>query len=143
MAISTIKYDENGRPKRAKYRIVALGNLEHVHWNRGDVYAPVLSMVELRLLTSFAVRNRCRLKSGDIKQAFVQASLPHDEIYVVRPPKGYTQTHPNDTSINLSACRNAPCIFHGNPLPNKPPLYVGVYMDDFIYFSTDPDVEQG
>ena len=27
MAISTLKYDENGQPKRAKYRIVVLGNL--------------------------------------------------------------------------------------------------------------------
>ena len=28
MAIATIKRDENGKPKRAKYRIVALGNLD-------------------------------------------------------------------------------------------------------------------
>ena len=28
MAISTIKFDENGQPKRAKYRIVVLGNLD-------------------------------------------------------------------------------------------------------------------
>ena len=28
IAIPTIKYDENNRPKRAKYRIVVLGNLE-------------------------------------------------------------------------------------------------------------------
>ena len=28
MAISTIKYDELGQPKRAKYRIVALVNLD-------------------------------------------------------------------------------------------------------------------
>ena len=31
MAISTIKCDESGKPKRAKYRIVALGNLDPVH----------------------------------------------------------------------------------------------------------------
>ena len=71
MTISTIKYDENGRPKQAKYCIVALGNLDRVHWNKGNVYAPVLSMIELRLLTAIAVRNRCKLKSGDIKQAFM------------------------------------------------------------------------
>ena len=28
MAISTIKYDEHSQPKRAKYLIVALGNLD-------------------------------------------------------------------------------------------------------------------
>ena len=168
MAISTIKYDENGRPKRAKYRIVALGNLDRFHWSKGDVYAPVLSMIELRLLTSIAVRNGCVMKSGDIKQAFIQASLPPDETYVVRPPKGCTQTHPLElwklrkplyglrraprhwydkfrdllSSINLRPCQNAPCIFHGEILPDKPPLYVGVYVDDFVYFSTCPEVEK-
>ena len=28
MAISTTKYDENGNPSRAKWQIVALGNLD-------------------------------------------------------------------------------------------------------------------
>ena len=167
MALSTIKYDENGRPKRAKYRIVALGNLDRVHWNKGDLYAPVLSMIELRLLTSIAVRNNCVMKSGDVKQAFIQATLPDDEVYVVRPPKGCTHTHPSDlwrlnkplyglrraprhwydkfkkmlTSLDLRPCQNAPCIFHGTLLHDKPPIYIDVYVDDFVYFSTSPEVE--
>ena len=33
MAISTIKYDEHNRPKRAKYRIVVLGNLDYHQWS--------------------------------------------------------------------------------------------------------------
>ena len=167
MAISTIKYDADGLPKRAKYRIVALGNLDRVHWNKGDVYAPVLSMIELRLLTSLAVRNKCILKSGDVKQAFVQATLPEDEVYVVRPPHGCITSSPNEywklnkplyglrraprhwyekfktilTSLHLTPCKNAPCIFHGNIIPDKPPLYIGVYVDDFVYFSTSAEVE--
>ena len=32
MAISTIKYDGDGNPKRCKYRIVALGNLDPHNW---------------------------------------------------------------------------------------------------------------
>lgn len=36
MAISTIKYDGDGKPDRAKYRIVALGNLDPHHWNKDD-----------------------------------------------------------------------------------------------------------
>ena len=139
MAISTIKTDESGKPKRAKYRIVALGNLDPVHWHKGDTYAPVMSLIELRLLTAIAICNKCILKSGDVKQAFVQASLLEDEVYVVRPPKGCLDTHPPDfwrllrplyglrraprhwydkfrsilTSMNLQLCPNAPCIFHG------------------------------
>ena len=167
MAISTIKLDADGNPKRAKYRIVALGNLDRVHWTRGDVYAPVMSMIELRLLTSIAVRKKCTLKCGDVKQAFVQATLPDDELYVLRPPHDCFDTNPTDLwklnkslyglrrapkhwynklqsmlqYINLRPCKNAPCIFHGEILPGHPPLYLGVYVDDFIYFSTDKAVE--
>ena len=167
MAISTIKLDENGKPKRAKYRVVALGNLDPVHWSKCDTYAPVMSMIELRFLTSLAVRNRRILKCGDIKQAFVQATLPPEELYIVRPPKGCLDTHPKDRwklirplyglrrapkhwydkfkvmleSLNLAACPNAPCLFHGHIIPDGPPIYVGIYVDDFVYFSTCPEVE--
>ena len=44
--------------------------------------------------------------------------------------------------MNLTACPNAPCIFHGTILPNKAPIYIGVYVDDFVYFSMDPTVEK-
>ena len=36
MAVSTIKFDENGQPKRAKYRIVALGNVDKNPWSKQD-----------------------------------------------------------------------------------------------------------
>lgn len=37
IAVSTIKYDEHGKSKRAKYRIVALGNLETHNWSKMTV----------------------------------------------------------------------------------------------------------
>ena len=46
------KYDETGQPKRAKYRIVALGNMDPYAWEKSDCYAPVISQLELRLLVS-------------------------------------------------------------------------------------------
>ena len=55
MAISTIKKDENGKPKRCKYRIVVLGNLDNHELTKTDCFAPVLSMPELRLLTNISV----------------------------------------------------------------------------------------
>jgi hypothetical protein len=57
MAIAVIKYDENNRPKRAKFRIVVLGNLDYHQWSKENTYAPVLSQLELRLLTSLAVHH--------------------------------------------------------------------------------------
>ena len=46
MAIATIKRDANGNPQRAKYRIVALGNLDPHKWTKQDCYAPVMSQLE-------------------------------------------------------------------------------------------------
>ena len=42
MAIATIKYDEFNKPKRAKYRLVVLGNLDYHTWSKEDTAAPVL-----------------------------------------------------------------------------------------------------
>ena len=44
-------------------------------------------------------------------------------------------------SLTLQAFPNAPCIFHGKLSPNDPPIYVGIYVDDFVYFSSSPDVK--
>ena len=168
MAISTVKYDEHGKPKRAKYRIVALGNLDPHDWNKQDRFAPVMSLMELRLLTAIAVKHNRPLQSGDFKQTFVQAVLPEDESYVLKPPVGcpltpaktywklqrsiyglkraprhwYNKVSDILQNLNLHPCPNAPCIFKGEVIKGKAPLYLGLYVDDFIYFSTDPTVEK-
>ena len=168
MALAVIKYDENGKPVRAKYRIVALGNLDPHTWTKNDCFAPVLSQMELRLLTAIAVRCKRLLKSGDIVQAFCQSYLPPGENYICRPPAGCPLTPPNTylklkktlyglkrsprhfydlavktlTSIGLQQHPNSPCLFYGTLLPNEPPLYLGLYVDDFVYFSESDNVEK-
>ena len=145
MAISTIKYDEFGTPKRAKYRIVALGNLDPHDWSKQDCFAPVMSLMELRLLTAIAVKHKKPLLSGDFKQAFVQAVLPPEEQYVLKPPVGCPLTPKNTfwllkrsiyglkraprhwydkvslllRSIGLTPCPNSPCIFKGALIEGK------------------------
>eukprot|EP00557_Chaetoceros_sp_GSL56_P002018 CAMPEP_0176495642 /NCGR_PEP_ID=MMETSP0200_2-20121128/10769_1 /TAXON_ID=947934 /ORGANISM="Chaetoceros sp., Strain GSL56" /LENGTH=849 /DNA_ID=CAMNT_0017893541 /DNA_START=929 /DNA_END=3474 /DNA_ORIENTATION=+ len=58
-------------------------------------------------------------------------------------PRHWYETAKNALlQLNLKPCPNAPCIFTGQLLPNKPPIYVGMYVDDFLYFSSDPLVEQ-
>ena len=168
MAISTIKHDGEGQPTRAKYRIVALGNLDPHDWTKQDCFAPVLSQMELRLLTAIAVRNRCVPKTGDITQAFCQSYLPKGEDYVCRPPPGCPIT-PSQTylrlkktlyglkrsprhfyelavktlnSIGMYQHPYSPCLFIGTPIAGEPPLYLGLYVDDFIYFSTNRKVEE-
>ena len=94
MAIATIKYDALVQPKQAKYRIVVLGNHDYHTWSKAATTAPVMSPLELRLLTSLAVFHKQVLKNCDVKQAFVQSSLPENETYFVKPPAGCPKSSP-------------------------------------------------
>jgi hypothetical protein len=168
MAISTIKYDGKGQPTRAKYRIVALGNLDQHAWTKQDCFAPVMSQLELRLLTALAVRKKCIPKTGDVTQAFCQSYLPSDEHYICRPPPGCPLTpkglywrlkktlyglkrsprHFYDLAksillkIGFKVHPASPCLFHGVLIPGQPPIYLGLYVDDFFYFSESRQVEE-
>jgi len=55
MTIATITYDKHNRPKHAKYRLVILVNLDYHTWSKEDTATPVLSQLELHLLTSLSV----------------------------------------------------------------------------------------
>jgi len=42
----------------------------------------------------------------------------------------------------LRQAENSPCLFVGNLLEGHPPIYVGIYVDDIIYFSSSDLVER-
>ncbi len=94
MAIATIKYDQHNKPQRAKYRLAVLGNLYYHTWSKEDTAAPVLSQLELRLLTSLAVYNKHIIKNSDVKQAFIRSTLPSDEEYFLCLPPGGPRSKP-------------------------------------------------
>ena len=94
MAIATIKYDENNRPKWAKYRLVVLGNHDPHTWSKDEIAAPVMRQLELHLLTSLAIYHKRILKNCDVKQAFIQSQLPESEEYFLRPPPGCNRSKP-------------------------------------------------
>jgi hypothetical protein len=52
-------------------------------------------MPVVQLLTAMAVSKKCTLKQGDCKHAFVQSTLPMDEITIIRPPIGCPISAPN------------------------------------------------
>ncbi len=87
MCIFTVKHT-NGIPTRAKRRIVVLENLDQRTWSKSDCFSPVASILMIRLLTTLAVQNNRTLKQGDCKCAFIQASLPAEELTIVKPPIG-------------------------------------------------------
>jgi hypothetical protein len=149
--------------------LVVLGNLDCHTWSKESTSAPVLSQLELRLLTSLAVYYRRVLKNCDVKQAFIQSKLPPNEEYFLRPPPGCPRSQPGQywrllrslyglkwepklwfemlSSSHLKAMglRNSPtspCLFTGVLVPGEPPIFVGIYVDDIIYFSASDSVEQ-
>jgi len=160
----------NDVPTRAKSRIVVLGNFDPRPWTKSDCFSPVVSIPMVRLITALAVHNRCTVKQGDCKFAFIQASLPESELTIAKPPLGcpfsgvrkYWRLKKSlyglrraprhwyklfssvlqSPELGLTPTKHDPCIFHGTIIPGKPPLYVAMYVDDFIYFSLDDDVEK-
>ena len=169
MNLFSIKPDMDGDPNRAKSRIVALGNLERRVWSREDKYAPVLSSTASRLLVSMAVEDGRRLKQADCKNAFCNGILPDDEICIVKPPAGCPRSAPgtfwklNKTLYGLtrsahhwytkisnhlkddmgfSAMAQDKCVYKCSPIEGQPPIYVGLYVDDLIYYSPSDSVEK-
>jgi hypothetical protein len=169
MCTFTVK-KTNGVPIRAKSRIVVLGNLDPRPWSKSDCFSPVVSLPMVRLFTALAVHNKRTIKQGDCKFAFIQATLPNNELTIVKLPIGcpcsgvrkYWRLKKSlyglrraprhwfklfssvlqSPEIGLKPTTHDPCIFHGHIIPGKPPLYVAMYVDDFIYFSCDDEVEK-
>jgi hypothetical protein len=44
--------------------------------------------------------------------------------------------------IGLKSSPNSPCLFTGVLIPGEPPICVGLYVDDIIYFSASDLVER-
>jgi len=108
------------------------------------------------------------LKNCDVKQAFIQSTLPDDEVYFLKPPPGCPKSSSNQywrlirslyglkrapriwfetlcshlRSLGLCNSTTSPCLFKGCIIPGQPPIYVGIYVDDIIYFSTCDQVER-
>jgi hypothetical protein len=168
MAILSIKTDSDGKPQRAKSRIVVLGNKDPVEWTNAECYAPVVPQPIVRLMTSLAVRNKTTLQQADCKNAFCHPELPEDEPTIIRPPSHCPISPPNTywrlkktlyglrrsprhwyhliakqlQAVGLQQTTHEDCLFVGNIIPGRPPLYLALYVDDIIYFSADPEVEQ-
>ena len=168
MNLFNIKPNEKGEPYRAKSRIVVLGNLEQRTWSKEDKYAPVLGAIGNRLLVSEAVSRGRKVKQGDCKNAFCQPELPEDEVVIVKPPKGcpFTPTgkywklnktlyglcrsprHWYDKitgaliELGFTRCEHDPCLWRTHPSDDTPPVFVGLYVDDFGYFSTTDEQEK-
>jgi hypothetical protein len=43
--------------------------------------------------------------------------------------------------IGLSSCKHHPCVLTGRLVEGEPPLNLGIYVDDFTYFSDNNKVK--
>ena len=93
---------------------MVLGNHDPHLWSKEATASPVMSQLELRILTLLAVYNRRVLKNCDIKKAFVQSSLPSNEKYFLRPPVGCRRSTPGTywrLITSLYGLRRAPKLW--------------------------------
>ena len=88
MCILVVKNDKDGKPFRAKFHIVVLGNFKYRIYQKSQLEPPVLKYIYLRLLTAKPVGDKCILQQGNFKNTFCNATLPENEVTVIRPPIG-------------------------------------------------------
>ena len=107
-----------------------------------------------------AVGDGRRLKQGDCKNAFCNGVLPDDEIYIVKPFSGCprsslgTYWKINKTLYGLARSAHHWYTKTSNRLTedmqwrkiiaytNRPPIYVGLYVDGLVYYSKSNKVEK-
>ena len=166
MCIHTVKPDAEGKPDRAKSRTVVLGNEEQRHWEKTDLFAPVIAKHSIRTLVALSVSKGRITKQCDAKNAFCHPTLPPDEVCVVTPPKGCPFSKPGTywrlkktlyglrrsprhwyqtfsgvlQDLGLRKCPHEPCLFVGKA-PTGGTIYFGTYVDDCAYFGTDDETE--
>jgi hypothetical protein len=107
------------------------------------------------------------LQQGDCKNAFCNVTLPEDELTVVQPPAGDPVNQKDEFWLlkktlyglrrsphhwyNITPSPHDPCLFSGivksprltnlPPDADRRPIHIGLYVDDFVFFSEDPTEE--
>jgi hypothetical protein len=60
-----------------------------------------------------------------------------------RAPKlWFTMLSNHLQAMSLRSSANSPCLFMDTRIPGEPPIYVGINVDDIIYFSASDKVER-
>ena len=88
MFVLVVKNDKYGKLLRAKSLIVVLGHFKDRLYQKSQCYASVLKYSSLHLLTAKSLGDKRIIQQGDCKNAFCNATLPDDEVTVIRPPIG-------------------------------------------------------
>lgn len=84
--VNRIKLDSNGQVERYKCRIVARGFSQKPGVDYSETFAPVASLVAVRIIVELANREGLELDQMDVSTAYLNGEL-EEEIYLL-PPEG-------------------------------------------------------
>ena len=65
-----------------------------------------------------------------------------DPLWLKTKSERFLQSNFQATSRSGVTTTSSPCIFYGYLLVSQPPIYVGIYVDNIIYFSESRQVEE-
>jgi hypothetical protein len=156
-----LKTDEHGRVTRKKARFVVCGN--HQTATTENVYSPTLKLSSLRLLLMLAALFGVIIQQLDIKLAFLNSII--QAIVYCEQPRGHEVGNRKSKVLRLKrslyGLRTSPKSWSDTydtvlkklgftRIPSEPCLYIrvinnvvtilGSFVDDTLYFSTDPTV---
>ena len=88
--------------KKRKVRLCVMGNQQDngVHFQLGELYTPVMKVVEVRLFVALAAKHRLNLFKSDTKQAFLNGDMGNEKIYI-RPPDWWQEKVPYGHALQL------------------------------------------
>jgi len=142
------------------------------HYPRGFAMLPWVAQLSgsaARLLVPMVVGDGQRLRQGDCKGAPCNGTLPGGGVAIVKPPGDcprsnlgmywglgktlyglarpahhwYTTIPGHPTKgLGSKAMGQGGCVPKCQPFAGKPPIYLGLYVDDFVYYPKPGGVEQ-
>jgi hypothetical protein len=96
-----IKRLPNGLIRKFKARLCARGDKQLEGIDVFETYAPVVSWSTVRCLLAFALQEGLVTRQVDFSNAFVQATLPDDEVIFLEVPKDFQDEYGKDVVLKL------------------------------------------
>ena len=145
MCVLVVKNEKDGKPLRSKFRIVVLDKFEDRLYQKSQCYALFLKYSCLCLLTARSVGDKRILQQGYFNNAFCNATLPDDEVTLIRPPIGDPDFQDDEYWLlkkKIYGLRRSPHHWYNmikviilkmglNPSPHEPCLLSGVLTNPF------------
>ena len=168
MCFHAVKWDSYKRTHRDKCLIIVLCNHGDRYWDKNKTFTPVILYSSLCQLTSTAIKQKRRLRQWSRKKTFCNATLINSETTNIKPPIGCSSIQPDElcllkhnlydmqciprhrfdkltstlNTMGLKDFNHNTCLFTGYLILGGPPIYIGQYVDNFVYFSESDTAEE-